>query len=168
MICCTKRVIDTTGLVAKEDYGGSWISHTLVTEVRRVSEARYLHSKRAASIFHTKMSSLGTSKGILEIAKFALYVSVPITLMYSFAHNSEFLQKVVRNVRSLLSHWFFSLNFHSLCEKSEAFDVDCLWHMLNLIASVVSWGSVVMFSCLWLKKLETISNLGCNWMCPRS
>ncbi|KAJ8650430.1 Sporulation-specific 71 [Cinnamomum micranthum f. kanehirae] len=43
------------------------------------------------------MSSLGTSKGILEIAKFALYVSVPITLMYSFAHNSEFLQKVVRN-----------------------------------------------------------------------
>ncbi|XXG43600.1 hypothetical protein AAC387_Pa01g3590 [Persea americana] len=97
MICCTKRIIDTTGLVAKEDYGGSWISHTLVTEVRRVSEARYLHSKRAASVFHTKMSSLGTSKGILEIAKFALYVSVPITLMYSFAHNSEFLQKVVRN-----------------------------------------------------------------------
>lgn len=43
------------------------------------------------------MSSLGTSKGILEIAKFALYVSIPIAMMYTFANNSENLQKVMGN-----------------------------------------------------------------------
>ncbi|KAL3634495.1 hypothetical protein CASFOL_021549 [Castilleja foliolosa] len=41
------------------------------------------------------MSSLGTSKGILEIAKFAVYVSVPIGLMYFFASNTDNLQKVM-------------------------------------------------------------------------
>ncbi|GFQ06020.1 hypothetical protein PHJA_002746000 [Phtheirospermum japonicum] len=45
------------------------------------------------------MSSLGTSKGILEIAKFAVYVSVPIGLMYFFASNTNNLQKVMGNVR---------------------------------------------------------------------
>lgn len=45
------------------------------------------------------MSSLGTSKGILEIAKFAVYVSVPIGLMYFFANNTGNLQKVINNVR---------------------------------------------------------------------
>ncbi|KAJ0091908.1 hypothetical protein Patl1_25259 [Pistacia atlantica] len=39
------------------------------------------------------MSSLGTSKGILEIAKFGLYVSVPIFLMYTFANNTKNIQK---------------------------------------------------------------------------
>ncbi|CAA2967956.1 uncharacterized protein LOC111382369 [Olea europaea var. sylvestris] len=43
------------------------------------------------------MSSLGTSKGILEIAKFAVYVSVPIGLMYFFANNTRNLQKVINN-----------------------------------------------------------------------
>lgn len=118
--------------------------------------------ERAASIFHTKMSSLGTSKGILEIAKFALYVSVPITLMYSFAHNSEFLQKVIRNVRSPLSLIiFFCLNFHSLCEKSEAFDMDCLWHLLNLIANVVSWSSVVMLALETGNPFQIWVGIGC-------
>lgn len=46
-----------------------------------------------------KMSSLGTSKGVLEIAKFAVYVSVPIGLMYFFASNTKNLQKVMGNVR---------------------------------------------------------------------
>ncbi|XP_044499594.1 uncharacterized protein LOC123220998 [Mangifera indica] len=41
------------------------------------------------------MSSVGTSKGILEIAKFGLYVSVPIILMYSFANNNKNLQKII-------------------------------------------------------------------------
>ncbi|KAL3727115.1 uncharacterized protein LOC120286554 [Eucalyptus grandis] len=39
------------------------------------------------------MSSIGTSKGILEIAKFGVYVTVPIVLMYAFANNSKNLQK---------------------------------------------------------------------------
>ncbi|KAI9196571.1 hypothetical protein LWI29_005174 [Acer saccharum] len=43
------------------------------------------------------MSSLGTSKGILEIAKFGLYVSVPIFLMYTFANNTKNLQKIMGN-----------------------------------------------------------------------
>ncbi|XP_068635334.1 uncharacterized protein [Aristolochia californica] len=43
------------------------------------------------------MSALGTSKGILEIAKFAFYVTVPIALMYTFANNSKNLQRVMGN-----------------------------------------------------------------------
>ncbi|OVA05356.1 Protein of unknown function DUF2346 [Macleaya cordata] len=43
------------------------------------------------------MSSVGTSKGILEIAKFALYVSVPIGLMYTFAYDTKNLQKIMGN-----------------------------------------------------------------------
>ncbi|MED6215719.1 hypothetical protein PIB30_000725 [Stylosanthes scabra] len=43
------------------------------------------------------MSSLGTSKGILEIAKFGVYVTVPIILMYTFANNTKNLQKFMGN-----------------------------------------------------------------------
>ncbi|XP_057467318.1 uncharacterized protein LOC130756754 [Actinidia eriantha] len=43
------------------------------------------------------MSSLGTSKGVLEIAKFAVYVTVPIGLMYFFANNTKNLQKIMGN-----------------------------------------------------------------------
>ncbi|KAI3501719.1 hypothetical protein L1887_29694 [Cichorium endivia] len=39
------------------------------------------------------MTSLGTSKGVLEIAKFAVYVTVPIGLMYFFANNTKNLTK---------------------------------------------------------------------------
>jgi hypothetical protein len=45
-----------------------------------------------------KMSSLGTSKGILEIAKFGVYVTVPVVLMYAFANNTKNLQKFMGNV----------------------------------------------------------------------
>lgn len=44
------------------------------------------------------MSSLGTSKGILEIAKFGVYVTVPIVLMYTFANNTKNLQKFMGKV----------------------------------------------------------------------
>ncbi|KAK4586251.1 hypothetical protein RGQ29_023437 [Quercus rubra] len=43
------------------------------------------------------MSSLGTSKGILEIAKFGVYVTVPIVLMYTFANNPKNIQKFMGN-----------------------------------------------------------------------
>ncbi|XP_019057536.1 PREDICTED: uncharacterized protein LOC104808586 [Tarenaya hassleriana] len=43
------------------------------------------------------MSSLGTSKGILEIAKFGVYVAVPIFLMYTFANNSSNIKKFMGN-----------------------------------------------------------------------
>ncbi|XP_059311632.1 uncharacterized protein LOC132609555 [Lycium barbarum] len=41
------------------------------------------------------MSSIGTSKGVLEIVKFGVYVSVPIGLMYVFANNNKNLQKIM-------------------------------------------------------------------------
>lgn len=41
------------------------------------------------------MSSLGTSKGILEVFKFGIYVSVPIFLMYAVASNPGNLQKLM-------------------------------------------------------------------------
>lgn len=40
-------------------------------------------------------SSLGTSKGILEIAKFGVYVAVPIVLTYAAVTKSETLQKLM-------------------------------------------------------------------------
>ncbi|XP_050215630.1 uncharacterized protein LOC126666799 [Mercurialis annua] len=43
------------------------------------------------------MSSVGTSKGVLEIVKFGVYVAVPIVLMYAFANNSKNLQKFMGN-----------------------------------------------------------------------
>ncbi|KAL5852848.1 hypothetical protein ACOSQ3_007966 [Xanthoceras sorbifolium] len=43
------------------------------------------------------MSSLGTSKGILEIAKFGIYVAIPIVLMYAFANNTKNIQKIMGN-----------------------------------------------------------------------
>lgn len=52
-----------------------------------------------------KMSSLGTSKGVLEIAKFAVYVTVPIGLMYFFANNTKNLQKFMGTVTFLFSHF---------------------------------------------------------------
>jgi hypothetical protein len=46
------------------------------------------------------MSSLGTSKGILEIAKFGVYVSVPVALTYLVATDSKTLKKLMGLVRS--------------------------------------------------------------------
>ena len=50
-----------------------------------------------------RMSSLGTSKGVLEMAKFGLYVTIPIVLMYTFANNTKNLQKFMGNVNSFIS-----------------------------------------------------------------
>ena len=52
------------------------------------------------------MSSIGTSKGILEIGKFALYVSIPIGLMYTLANNSENMKKLIQMVFSFLSRFY--------------------------------------------------------------
>ena len=46
------------------------------------------------------MSSLGTSKGVLEIAKFGVYVSVPVALTYLVATDSKTLKKLMGLVRS--------------------------------------------------------------------
>ncbi|KAM7278000.1 hypothetical protein ACFE04_005134 [Oxalis oulophora] len=43
------------------------------------------------------MSNIGTSKGILELFKFGVYVSVPILLMYTSANNSNNLHKFMAN-----------------------------------------------------------------------
>lgn len=42
-----------------------------------------------------EMSSLGTSKGLLEIGKFAVYVTVPIVLTYAVATDSKILHKLM-------------------------------------------------------------------------
>lgn len=49
------------------------------------------------------MSSVGTSKGILEIAKFGIYVTIPVVLMYAYANNTKNLQKFMGNVTLSLS-----------------------------------------------------------------
>ncbi|KAG0485540.1 hypothetical protein HPP92_009619 [Vanilla planifolia] len=41
------------------------------------------------------MSALGTPKGLLEIAKFALYVTIPATLTYAVATDSGTLHKLM-------------------------------------------------------------------------
>ncbi|XP_020591718.1 uncharacterized protein LOC110032427 isoform X3 [Phalaenopsis equestris] len=41
------------------------------------------------------MSSLGTAKGILEIAKFALYIAIPASLTYAVATDSGTLHKLM-------------------------------------------------------------------------
>ncbi|KAJ6988561.1 hypothetical protein NC653_021472 [Populus alba x Populus x berolinensis] len=70
------------------------------------------------------MLSLGTSKGIFEIAKFGVYVTVPIVLMYSFASNTSNLQKFMGNVctndTEILFPFFLhvlslSLSFYEIC-----------------------------------------------------
>lgn len=48
------------------------------------------------------MSSLGTSKGVLEIAKFGVYVSVPVALTYLVATDSKTLKKLMGLVCPLL------------------------------------------------------------------
>ncbi|CAN0887137.1 hypothetical protein LINGRAHAP2_LOCUS15543 [Linum grandiflorum] len=45
------------------------------------------------------MSNVGFSKGVLEVAKFAVYVSVPVFLM-SFAADTKFLHKLTGKVTS--------------------------------------------------------------------
>ncbi|KAL3739369.1 hypothetical protein ACJRO7_020736 [Eucalyptus globulus] len=67
-----------------------------------------------------KISSIGTSKGILEIAKFGVYVTVPIVLMYVFANNSKNLQKFRGN---------FVLTF-SLNRGSTSSRIRCKWDSL--------------------------------------
>jgi hypothetical protein len=58
------------------------------------------------------MSSLGTSKGILEIAKFGVYVTVPIVLMYVYASNTDnTLHKFIGKVLTSLSRFLFSFLF---------------------------------------------------------
>eukprot|EP00258_Populus_trichocarpa_P046780 XP_024462799.1 uncharacterized protein LOC18101576 [Populus trichocarpa] len=63
-------------------------SHSHSPTLSRIPSARERKKKK---------SSLGTSKGILEIAKFGIYVTVPIVLMYSFANNTNNLQKFMGN-----------------------------------------------------------------------
>ncbi|KAK4786001.1 hypothetical protein SAY86_002690 [Trapa natans] len=72
---------------------------------------------RRACYFHWKMSSVGTSKGILEIAKFGLYVAIPIVLMYTFANNTKNLRKFMGNVPSLTQSRAFLNELHDKLES---------------------------------------------------
>ncbi|PKA48807.1 hypothetical protein AXF42_Ash020981 [Apostasia shenzhenica] len=59
------------------------------------------------------MSSVGTAKRILEIAKFCVYVSVPIALTYAVATNSKALHNLMALVCFLLPSRFLFLRFDS-------------------------------------------------------
>ncbi|KAK9930960.1 hypothetical protein M0R45_018260 [Rubus argutus] len=50
------------------------------------------------------MSNVGTAKGILEIAKFGIYVTIPIVLMYTFANNSKNIQRFMGNRSYVVIH----------------------------------------------------------------
>ncbi|CAN6441146.1 unnamed protein product [Victoria cruziana] len=43
------------------------------------------------------MSSIGPGKGFLEVAKFGIYVAIPIVMMYTFAYNSKNLERIMGN-----------------------------------------------------------------------
>lgn len=88
--------------------GRSWRlnSTNLQSENRLRSSILSDNSYVVKSKEEEKMSSLGTSKGVLEIAKFAVYVTIPIGLMYFFALDSKNLQKVMGNVIFLFSLLF--------------------------------------------------------------
>lgn len=84
------------------------------------------------------MSSVGTAKGVLEIAKFGLYVSVPIFLMYTFANNSKNIQKFMGNVSesdsvmdliSLVVDW-----------------ISCWWSFDTTVSNCIVWLFMLSFS----------------------
>nr|GMD77720.1 protein PET100 [Ipomoea batatas] len=60
------------------------------------------------------MSSVGTSKGLLEVAKFAVYVTVPIGLMYFFANNTKNLQKFMGTVNLSFYRYFWRIEVSRL------------------------------------------------------
>ncbi|KAK7345931.1 hypothetical protein VNO77_16547 [Canavalia gladiata] len=70
-----------------------------VTGVASLQFIQWLCKLTLISISDSKvnMSSLGTTKGILEIAKFGVYITVPIVLMYAFANNTDNLRKFMGN-----------------------------------------------------------------------
>ncbi|XP_031487309.1 uncharacterized protein LOC116255578 [Nymphaea colorata] len=43
------------------------------------------------------MSSIGPGKGLLEVAKFGIYVAIPIVMMYTFAYDSKNLERIMGN-----------------------------------------------------------------------
>jgi len=45
----------------------------------------------------SRMSGVGRKKGILEVFKFATYVTIPIVMMSMFANNTENLDRIIRN-----------------------------------------------------------------------
>jgi len=45
----------------------------------------------------SRMSGVGRKKGILEVFKFATYVTIPIVMMSMFANNTENLYRIIRN-----------------------------------------------------------------------
>ncbi|KAF3781341.1 hypothetical protein EJ110_NYTH35150 [Nymphaea thermarum] len=49
------------------------------------------------------MSSIGPGKGLLEVAKFGIYVAIPIVMMYTFAYDSKNLERIMGNVSSSLT-----------------------------------------------------------------
>ncbi|KAK8924192.1 hypothetical protein KSP39_PZI019648 [Platanthera zijinensis] len=59
------------------------------------------------------ISSLGTSKGLLEVAKFAIYVTVPVALTYAFVTDSGTLHKLMGFVY-ISAPLSISCNFHFL------------------------------------------------------
>ena len=101
------------------------------------------------------MSSLGTSKGVLEIAKFGVYVSVPVALTYLVATDSKTLKKLMGLVRSFLLA--LSLNRRSRREEASG----------QLAGRIGTAAARVIVLGLLAKDLDLDLWLGCACACAR-
>ena len=84
------------------------------------------------------MSSLGAGKGLLEVGKFAIYVSIPIVLMYTFANNSKNLHRFMGGVSFQLQILLFlSLaRLISVQLKFKHLEVFFVWEVLQFHLTV--------------------------------
>lgn len=57
----------------------------------------------------SRMSGVGRKKGILEVFKFATYVTIPIFMMSMFANNTENLDRIIRNVGLFFPSFFLEI-----------------------------------------------------------
>jgi hypothetical protein len=57
----------------------------------------------------SRMSGVGRKKGILEVFKFATYVTIPIVMMSMFANNTENLDRIIRNVGLFFPSFFLEM-----------------------------------------------------------
>lgn len=102
------------------------------------------------------MSSIGASKGVLEIAKFALYVSVPIGLMYTFAFNTKNIQKIMGNVSNLI---------FALISVSNNLRIKVLFKLIRIILdsiespklSSLGQGDGRKYRVLWISRFRSFS-----------
>jgi hypothetical protein len=81
---------------------------------RDTQKNRSLEERRTRRCFEereriSRMSGVGRKKGILEVFKFATYVTIPIVMMSMFANNTENLDRIIRNVGLFFPSFFLEM-----------------------------------------------------------